>query len=87
MDPGQLRLMDAEEKQGTEEGAKVLKQIEMSRTLFNKSSVSHNIITNNGRFKNHAEMLENGGGQEFQGSSTTLNRNIHHHKKSISEYN
>lgn len=81
VEAGQLRLMKvAEAKAGTAEGDRLAREAEhMSRTLFNKSSVPHNIIS----WKDQ----ESGGGANVDGGqSQTLNRNINFHKPSISEF-
>ena len=49
--------------------------VDFSKTLFNKSSVSHNIITN--------ECKKSSG---FDFTSGILDRKIHYHKKSISQF-
>jgi hypothetical protein len=49
--------MDAKEKEGTVEGEEIRKQIALAKTMFNKSSVSHNIITFNNRPATSGEVV------------------------------
>ena len=70
------------EKEGTEE-AELLKK-ELNKNIFNKSSVSHNIITHvNGSRKSSRR------GKKIEyvtGGNSLLNRNPFNHKKSISDF-
>ena len=78
MEPFQKRYYQAELKKGTEEGKAIMKQIEFSKTPYNKSSVPHNLITN---LDHHVTTGSTNGG-----ASSILNKNINHHKKSIADF-
>jgi hypothetical protein len=67
---------------GTEEGEALRK--DLNKTMFNKSSVSHNIITHvNGKESSSRRGKRT---QFATGGSSLLNRNPFNHKKSISDF-
>ncbi|TNV80436.1 hypothetical protein FGO68_gene2146 [Halteria grandinella] len=94
MEAYQKREMELQqEKQKQMEGeeskvAEIQRQIDLAKTVFNKSSVPHNIITWD-RFeesKRNSNVSSQTVKAPDQKASQFLNRNIHYHKKTISEY-
>ncbi len=69
---------------GTEEGERLTKiNTQMSRTMFNKSSVTHNIISNSDNFN---KINDSGKRATSRAGNSILVKKPHNYKKSIANF-
>ena len=76
VEPGQKLQIELKAKEGTAEGDQLRKQLAFARTMFNRSSVSHNIIN----------LKDRPASKATNDVQTIFNRKLHNHKKSISDF-
>lgn len=85
VEPNQRRIMMINDLAGTEEAERLTKiNTQMSRTMFNKSSVTHNIISNSDNYNNID--VKTGKRSSSRAGNSILVKKPHNYKKSIGNF-